>query len=803
MPNYGSSHTVTIAEIEAVLLQDLRPARKDRILPAIEIADFRHSESVGNTYTIYTTEERNQLLVSKCQELKESVRDPDGHFTRLDQSLSALFKCNFVKDDSDTITTIAEKAYKTLTRLPPRPLSLLDFPADLSSAYFITPSPKHHGNMPHHRSWENLQVTSFLAMNTIRMAVMDVLYSSGMLGYTLQNGVNVVAEFLAICSVLESQTTDRADLHSWFIVRAFLWSFWQRALMIKLRCNVSDILSCGFDWVGKNDYNFLEDTMPSPGLSTQEMSLRISSQGKAKYMCTWAFELLRTQPICIGMDFRLFHERYSQLHGHRDARCKQNSSEPCDGKHSDNCQRFRGMVIVDQSAHDALCEGECPKLRWDESSYRSLSGARAVSLAGTNEEEELLRYCKTSDKTIAISHVWCHGQGGRPEDGMNRCLHQRYKRVAESMGCDSYWMDTPCIPEDHQLRDEAIREINNVFASCHLTLVCDRDLMLIDIEHLTLEVMEGIIATVLVCDWNSRAWTFLEGTRGRRRIEILCKDNRTVSLSEIIRKLFDHGRIDLLNFCLVAPHLLPWNTYEERLEGTMTVTMAGTMLTYRPASRKGDEIVIWSLLVGNKLCYTAEAFWRSRIGKLTQTGFLISSAPRLRVRGLGWAPATASVALSPEGPEGTTISYPPLASEETDYLRIQQEGLVGDWFVFRFPGKPLSTNLGIYKSKLFASSTGEISELDKIRRQFLQRYSSGALLRPVSKSLVPQSGVGTTPSGGYQGRVTGTLLVVCGVNAYKSPWSKDAPVEYEWRGVYEWPRAKPMPAFKVMNILII
>ena len=52
------------------------------------------------------------------------------------------------------------------------------------------------------------------------------------------------------------------------------------------------------------------------------------------------------------------------------------------------------------------------------------------------------------ETTIAISHVWSHGQGGRPEDGMNQCLHERYKRIALLPDCDSYWMDTACIPND-------------------------------------------------------------------------------------------------------------------------------------------------------------------------------------------------------------------------------------------------------------------------------------------------------------------------------------------------------------------
>jgi hypothetical protein len=126
---------------------------------------------------------------------------------------------------------------------------------------------------------------------------------------------------------------------------------------------------------------------------------------------------------------------------------------------------------------------------------------------------------------MAVSHVWSHGQGGRPEDdpanegtGLNSCLHDRYVRISKAYGCDSYWMDTPCISTDHRLCQIAITNINQVFADSKLTLICDKDLMAIDIEPLNVEVQESILATVLVCDWNVRAWTLLEALRDRRNL---------------------------------------------------------------------------------------------------------------------------------------------------------------------------------------------------------------------------------------------------------------------------------------------
>lgn len=803
MTSFVSPHLITLADIETVLQGDLRPAQKDRILPAVGFDNHRQSKWEGNAYKIYTDAERKALLLSKCHELKQSIHDPQGHRSRIDQALSALFTCNFVLKESETVTMISEKVYKLLTRLPSRPLSLLDFPPDLSPEYFTALPPNDDENGHCHLSWANLQVVSFLGTSIIRMALTYALYGPQMVWLYFQEPINAIADMLAMCSAVENEAANKVDHHRWFIVRAFLWSFWQRALMIYFHSSLASHLILGFNH-GRNQEHLLVDTTPSPGWSAHYMSRKIASQGKAKYMCSWAFELLRTEPVSIGMDFRHFHERYSQLHGHLDARCNRGSTEPCNGTHSDHCQRFKGMKVVDQSAHDGLCEGDCPKLRWDESSYRAVSdGARAVSLTETEDVEERLKYCKASDKTVAISHVWCHGQGGRPEDGINRCLHQRYNRIARGMGCDSYWMDAPCIPEDHQLRDEAIRQINDVFSSSHITLVCDRDMMQIDSTELSLELMEAIIATVLVCDWNARAWTFLEAMRGRQHIHILCKNDRTVSFSEILQAVHDRGRIDLVIFCLLAPHLLPWYSANVRSKSTVKIELAttATMLTYRPASRKGDEVVIWSLVSSDKPCYTAEALWRSRVGIAIQTGFLVSSSPRLGIKGLSWAPATPYAAPSSQDLVRGSVFHRPFDGIDTELAIIEKQGLVGQWFVSEFPGQRLNTNSANHKSKVQESSARGLDEFNKIRCQFLQHYRFGLLLQPISASTSHRH-LDSEPVAPYRGRISGTLLVVCGSNKVHKRFWKEESIRWHWRGVYEWPREIPLPTFDTREILL-
>ena len=124
-------------------------------------------------------------------------------------------------------------------------------------------------------------------------------------------------------------------------------------------------------------------------------------------MSGWNFELLRTNPVCIGFGFRRFHWLYYAAFGDLNARCLNGQSNACSGQNPQSCQRFRGMVIKDQSAHDQECPPDCTPLIWDEKSYRCLSGGRAALLAGQERPSSgKIQFCKTSDRTLAISHVW-------------------------------------------------------------------------------------------------------------------------------------------------------------------------------------------------------------------------------------------------------------------------------------------------------------------------------------------------------------------------------------------------------------
>jgi hypothetical protein len=93
----------------------------------------------------------------------------------------------------------------------------------------------------------------------------------------------------------------------------------------------------------------------------------------------------------------------------------------------------------------------------------------------------------------------------------------------------------------------------------------------------------------------------------------------------------------------------PWTTISARATSQTKsgphVCLSGHTLCSQPASRPGDDIVIWSLLLGDdQIFFDPVEFWRSKINIWICTGFLISSAARCKEKGLSWVPASPYVA---------------------------------------------------------------------------------------------------------------------------------------------------------------
>lgn len=689
--------------------------------------------------------------------------------------------------------------------------------------------------------WEQTAVARYLDTNTVRVALLlatqmhyikdrpfDGGYST--LHHKWMNYLNSIMEIMEKANEFRRANTRPELLGCYVELVAFVWSAWQRSLTLILADIVHERLA--FGWTGG------ERGVNVPELA--RTTSRLSNCAKLpSYICPWAFGMLRTNAFACGGDLRTAIARCAEYCLDLDLvapRCispSTGAAQQCSGETIEECRRFAGVHVDDQSAHTESCSDHhhCAQNRlfWDPSSYKSVSGGRAVSIASLSSNRSVA-FCSASERTLTVSHVWSHGQGGRPENthsGFNACLHQRYCRLALKHGCDSYWIDTMCIPSDYNLRKEAIAEINQTFSNGKITLVCDKDIMRLDVSSLTIELQERILSMVLVCDWNQRAWTFLEAMRGRNHLHVLCKDEQTVSLKFLLENVLSKGSLDLISLFADAHHLVP-NRQEslrqqvttaqvrQNLAGMVELEEAACLLSRRHASRAGDEVVIWSLLSGGEPHQTAEAFWRQHLADdplaqgapgtvqwilsqrisyktVFRSAFLVSSAPRLQIDGLRWAPTRPAPDAQMQL-DGRKRAFHPVRGETSVPTFLYPHGLEGEWQIFSFattsqvdteePWWQFPFNRPrLYNSWLFNQR--------QVEAKYLRSYRYGALLKPLSeRDEFRQKEVYKVHTEDNE-----VLVVVAGSNTDLDTWT--------WIAVIAWPHDEGLAVGSSRRITLV
>ncbi|KAK4228282.1 hypothetical protein QBC38DRAFT_362133 [Podospora fimiseda] len=627
------------------------------------------------------------------------------------------------------VASVINCASKILCRLPATP------PPFIGSEHYLPLLDKSYFLPNSEATWGNLRVVNFIDSNTIRLAMHIAWPHETISPSQIADTENNISR----CMDAAIKST-KGTKHGNFFMKAFLWAAWHRIAMLHRYSRLGMQLR-------NPDSVIWYPRMGIIGTSLmKKMSVKEVWEFTPAYMCNWAFRLVSEDQAAFPPDFRALTERFADVFGHLDPRCITRTGHEqcqCEGDTPEKCMRFAGAVIHDQSAHAAPCQGGCNKLTWDEASYQSLpvEKGRAVSL--TDSSETSIRYISAGPTTMAVTHVWSHGQGGRPEfydspggeysGGYNSCLHFRFKRICEEIGCDSYWMDTPCIPSDHALRSEEISHINDVFLDSKVTLVCDRDIMTLDVENPTMQTMESILATVLVCDWNVRAWTLLEAFRATN-IHLLGKDDKTISLQDILMSVWRSGDISLGNLFFTIPHLIPTPNHHRASdrEGnktlkTLDVAKAAAVLKNRHASRPDDDIVIWSLLCEEKPSQTPKDLWVSiqqkNVRTEVSTAFLMSKAPRVQgVPGLSWAPMRPNLPTESEYSIDFGNSFT-IDHDNCTKGTITKRGLIAKWRIAIFPMNLKSTvNL--------ASTSKSTRHLGTLASRYLQGYRWGAIIQP-------------------------------------------------------------------------
>lgn len=595
-------------------------------------------------------------------------------------------------------------------------------------------------------------------------------------------------------------------------IEAEVWSFvtgtWTRVVKLYLWYIVARHVARGYDaeWDHLLVLRHNAEVLKRRGQYVGESTLL------PRYMCNWAFRLLQYNRAFFAMDFRHLFRRFRDCHDDKPARCYGHDPwNPCTGLHPLDCGRFKdkALVLPEQSVHTDECGNRrCYRKKWDKKSYDSLRGcARAVRVSTTNSVQRRATYVAASPDTMAISHVWSHGHGGRPGTGMNQCLHHRFSQIALRHGCDSYWIDTLAIPEDHTRRTEAIHHINTTFFLAKMVLILDRDIMDMEITHagetdgnampytpstIPIELLETIFATFLVCDWNVRAWTMLEAMKGCRNLYLLCKDGQTLCVRDCLSRFCEDGSLDMATMLLAAQHLLP-AAAAARESPSRGIDAAGATLIYRHATRPGDDMVIWSLMTNTAPQTSVAEFWRAMVGRRLHTGFLISNVPRLRqVPGFTWAPQTPYMRwLEGQMPfTGSSLMdlwdmhIPPTDGFGSRPAAITEAGLRAEWLYYAFQPDVDYANAYCVRAPQLGNPCLRIA----------------ACLSSWARYVAIIDAVAEDGDEHYFGRQRGGAGISSVTEGFAVIWSDDGE-RWSWYGVYAWRHADP-PSMIVKELLI-
>jgi hypothetical protein len=267
-----------------------------------------------------------------------------------------------------------------------------------------------------------------------------------------------------------------------------------------------------------------------------------------------------------------------------------------------------------------------------------------------------------------------------------------------------------------------------------------------------------------------------------------------MSLREILAEVIQRGRIDLAVLVQDSVHLLPppreakqyyfpARQADEWVKmGFISVEQAAGHLSHRQAFRKGDDIIIWSLLVDTKAHDSALSFWKARIssqlGASIYTGYIFSSVPRVQgVKGLSWAPA------SPTCNRLSTQFFPTDQGQFTKRALIHHTGLLGDFAI----------NIFHYDAGA-GSDQYQRKVIDILRSTSQQTYHWLALVHPLIGNELYQKSTAYR----YRGKSSGSpLFGICVSNDIK-----DKKI-WIWKAVYEWNAGHKLPEFHEREITLV
>jgi hypothetical protein len=301
-----------------------------------------------------------------------------------------------------------------------------------------------------------------------------------------------------------------------------------------------------------------------------------------------------------------------------------------------------------------------------------------------------------------------------------------------------------------------------------------------------------------------------ESFRGRQNLNLLCASNQIVSVRNLIQVVLSTGALDLAVIALAAKHALPQTGYK-----TTGISESSALLSHRHATRSGEDALLWSLMCGGrKDQHTSDpaTFWTASVGQFVNTGYLLSTAPRLEnVRFFGWAPRSPNVRFGVGARSGTPVFSSD--GEGSEIGRVTARDLDAIWPVYPVWPMELPRQKDVHFNRPDVLAE-QITAREEQQKQFpLRRHAGGdnACFQALNTlrwqhqrpcMLTPKA----TGRGEYRGaeelKRLDRLVVVAYSDSPQPQPVGEVEDQWKWDSVYEWPHETEMPPGDWERILL-
>ncbi|KAJ5963875.1 uncharacterized protein N7479_003751 [Penicillium vulpinum] len=288
-----------------------------------------------------------------------------------------------------------------------------------------------------------------------------------------------------------------------------------------------------------------------------------------------------------------------------------NTYEPQHAEQNCNCQ-----ILHAKRSADYLSEGKVPVIQCQASSPIRINLGDASGMP-----------------YVAISHVWADGLGSTAEKGLPSCQVKRLSILVESlMPGGAFWIDSLCVPENRDVRKEAIRLMALTYRNAAIVLVIDSGIRSVSISA----PRETKLLRVVSSGWMQRLWTLQEAVLAKKLV-FEFRDG-LVSLEDLVpigEELFS----GVTSYLASEIYRL-----KKHRETQLTLSDVARGLCWRTSSKPGDETLAISGLLNVDALELANLPATERMARFLHrvyhlpAGIIFLSGPKLTQEGFTWAP---------------------------------------------------------------------------------------------------------------------------------------------------------------------